>query len=63
MALNRQKLTQAEYRERYSGLAMLFDRTRSVRECAAVMGVSDERVSMLLRRMGYRYQPGRWIKR
>ena len=60
---NRHKLTQARYRERYSGLEFLFDRTRSVREGAAVMGVSDERVLSLLHRIGYHYQPGRWIKR
>jgi hypothetical protein len=47
------KLTQAQYRDRYSGLEMLFDRGFSIRDCAATMGMSQERVLMMLHRMGY----------
>src|SRR5690349_13259636 len=46
MSLNRTKLTQAEYRERYSGLELLFDVTRSVRACAETIHTSQERVSL-----------------
>jgi hypothetical protein len=47
MPLNPQKLTWAQYRERYSGLEMLYDVGLTVGHCAATMDISPERFTRI----------------